>query len=137
MLAFQATTQHVYRDAQMCDVPGLGLHTNFVSPDEEKAWHSPSHDFAECYFESPEGLLLHESSGVIWQALCGHGNMACPHHVKLCSTAQELLREVEPGPWEILARRRVQHFGYKFEYVVRSKTATLYSSSLTYAPMLT
>jgi hypothetical protein len=44
---------------------------------------------------------------------------------------------VKAGPWEVLARRRVQHFGYKFEYVVRSSTAALYSSSLTYAAMLT
>ena len=34
---------------------------------------------------------------------------------------QELLQEVKAGPWETLARRRVQHFGYKFEYVVRSR----------------
>lgn len=31
---------------------------------------------------------------------------------------QELLAEVEAGPWETLAKRRVQHFGYKFEYWV-------------------
>ncbi len=32
---------------------------------------------------------------------------------------QEFLAEVEDGCWETLARRRVQHFGYKFEYWVR------------------
>ena len=35
--------------------------------------------------------------------------------------AQDLLQEVKAGPWETLARRRVQHFGYKFEYVVCSE----------------
>jgi hypothetical protein len=63
MSALQATTRHVYRDAQMCNIPGLGLHTDFVSPDEEEVWHSPSHDFAQCYSESLEGLLLHTSPG--------------------------------------------------------------------------
>ena len=29
---------------------------------------------------------------------------------------QEILREVGAGDWELLARRRVRHFGYKFEY---------------------
>ena len=38
--------------------------------------------------------------------------------------AQDLLQEVKAGPWETLARRRVQHFGFKFEYVVCSR-ATL------------
>lgn len=59
--------------------------------------------------------------------------MSCKAPLSVCSLCietdtrhnlpppQGLLREVEAGPWETLARRRVQHFGYKFEYVVCTK----------------
>ncbi|KAK9867667.1 hypothetical protein WJX84_002914 [Apatococcus fuscideae] len=33
---------------------------------------------------------------------------------------EEILREVGAGDWELLARRRVRHFGYKFEYEARN-----------------
>ena len=39
----------------------------------------------------------------------------------LSCAIQELLAEVGAGPWETLAKRRVQHFGYKFEYWVRGQ----------------
>ncbi|BDA48090.1 probable alkylated DNA repair protein alkB homolog 8 [Coccomyxa sp. Obi] len=58
----------VYLSAQECAIPGLELHHDFVSEEEE----------------------------------------------------QELLAEVEDGCWETLARRRVQHFGYRFEYWARN-----------------
>ena len=32
---------------------------------------------------------------------------------------QELVGAVQHGCWDVLARRRVQHFGYKFDYTVR------------------
>lgn len=31
---------------------------------------------------------------------------------------QELLREVDERPWQTLAKRRVQHYGYEFLYKV-------------------
>ena len=33
-----------------------------------------------------------------------------------CLGLQELLQATDGGPWEVLARRRVQHYGYRFHY---------------------
>lgn len=46
------------------------------------------------------------------------------HHEKLLGPIfgncilQELLAEVDDRPWKILAKRRVQHYGYEFLYEV-------------------
>ena len=39
-------------------------------------------------------------------------------HYLLVYPLQALLSAVAGGPWETLARRRVQHFGHRFEYEV-------------------
>lgn len=41
---------------------------------------------------------------------------------------QALLDAMAEGPWETLARRRVQHFGHRFEYEVRRQWPTSSSS---------
>ena len=38
---------------------------------------------------------------------------------------QELLASVDDQPWESLANRRIQHYGYKFDYKVAMSTRTL------------
>lgn len=36
---------------------------------------------------------------------------------------QDMLKSVEGDKWDSLARRRVRHYGYKFEYEVSFLTA--------------
>jgi hypothetical protein len=39
------------------------------------------------------------------------------------SEEAELLAAVQCGQWELLAKRRVQHYGYPFDYVVSPRHA--------------
>ena len=39
-------------------------------------------------------------------------------HALIAVSLQELLRAVDASDWESLANRRVQHYGFRFEYKV-------------------
>lgn len=122
------TAHYVNRDAALCNIPGLGLHTDFVSLAEEQA--SPkvpdikSCDAAEKELSFDLSLLFTcvTNSLPLWVSTdMSVSRLRC--NMILAIHAQDLLQEVKAGPWETLARRRVQHFGFKFEYVVCSRAA--------------
>lgn len=88
----------VFTDAKHCTIPGLDLHKNFVTEEEEKVGEKCTHAMLYHVLSMPAFSRVPES---------------------IFDGKQKLLAEVEEGCWETLARRRVQHFGYKFEYWVR------------------
>lgn len=97
-----AAEQSVATSTDVCPVSGLALVCNFVSAQEEQV-----HDMS----------LLGTSRKVMQKR--------CHCNVKSLDTvykwpAQALLKCAEEGEWETLARRRVCHFGYKFEYEASS-----------------
>ena len=49
-----------------------------------------------------------------------------------CACLQDLLAAVDGGSWETLAKRRVQHFGYKFEYLVSLLPCPCFSGMAVY-----
>ena len=59
----------------------------------------------------------------------GDNTIACKKErkAKISKYTQELLTSVDSQPWESLANRRIQHYGYKFDYkVCISATTTLF-----------
>ena len=122
IIAAQAITRHVDTDAASCSIPGLELQSGFVTSQEEQAGPSllgcsrRDLDAHYCAF------TLDWLHALLTQWMDKMLSWLCNNQSPL-SYAQDLLQEVRPGPWETLARRRVQHFGYKFEYVVRSEAA--------------
>ena len=81
-------------------VPGLQLLLSFVSAAQEQVRRCP-------------GVEAHR----VPQLPCA-GHTASSQASAAC-TMQELLAAVEDGAWELLAKRRVRHYGYRFVYEVR------------------
>jgi len=51
-------------------------------------------------------------------------------------SSQELLQAVDCRPWNSLAKRRVQHYGYEFRYDVSFKDYLDFSLSVSVVPKL-
>lgn len=105
-------------------MPGLSLINDFVTEQEEKV---PALPVEQCP-QQPAATIL----PILSRLLCAAGLLLqaarCPDYRGASGVlVQALLDLLNCGGWETLARRQVQHFGYRFAYEVGPSGCTGHS----------